>query len=71
MVSRTKLLRTISIKNIIMDYKKIFQLDEKAGQIKKWEQTSEYFSYKSEKAWYEKVTSKRNGEFYQAEELIE
>jgi hypothetical protein len=53
-----------------MDYEKTVQLYEKAGQIKKWEDTPEYLSYKSEKAWREKVTSKRTGKYYQAEELI-
>jgi hypothetical protein len=53
MAFRTKLLRTSSIKIIIMDYEKTVQPYEKAGQTKKWEQTPEYLSYnsyKSEKA---------------------
>jgi hypothetical protein len=43
---------------------------KKLDKIRRWEDTPEYLSYKSEKAWYEKVTSKSNGEFYQAEGLI-
>ena len=53
-----------------MDYEKTIQLYEKAGQIKKWEATADYNSYKAEQKWYEKVRSKRTGEFYQADTLI-
>ena len=42
----------------------------RAGQIKKWEDTPEYLSYKGELTWYDKVKSKRTGEYYQAEDLI-
>ena len=65
-----KLLRTDLIKNVIMDYQKSVELYEKAGQVKKWEDTPEYLSYKGEKTWYDKVTSKRTSEFYQAKDLI-
>ncbi|MGB7679422.1 MAG: hypothetical protein WBL49_11490, partial [Nitrososphaeraceae archaeon] len=65
-----KLLRTGLIKNVIMDYQKTVELYEKAGQVKKWEDTPEYLSYKGEKTWYDKVTSKRTSEFYQAKDLI-
>jgi hypothetical protein len=41
-----------------MDYDKTVQLYEKAGQIKKWEDTPEYLSYKGELAWYDEVKSK-------------
>jgi hypothetical protein len=53
-----------------MDYEKTVQLYEKAGQIKKWEQQPESLSYNAEKNWFDKVRSKRNGEFYQAQDLI-
>lgn len=65
-----KLLLTDSIKNIIMDYEKTIELYKNAGQIKKWENTPEYNSYRGEQAWYDKVKSKRTGEFYQSEELL-
>lgn len=65
-----KLLRTGLIKNVIMDCQKTVELYEKAGQVKKWEDTPEYLSYKGEKTWYDKVTSKRTSEFYQAKDLI-
>jgi hypothetical protein len=44
-------------------YEKTAQLYEKAGQIRRWGDTPECLSYKSEKAWYEKATGKRNREF--------
>jgi hypothetical protein len=53
-----------------MDYEKTVQLYEKIGQIKRWEDTLEYLSYKDELAWYDKVKSKRTGEYFQAEDLI-
>jgi hypothetical protein len=53
-----------------MDYEKTVQLYEKAGQMKRWENEPESFSYNDEKAWFDKVRSKRNGEFYQAQDLI-
>jgi hypothetical protein len=53
-----------------MDYQKTIELYKNAGQIKKWENTPEYNAYKGEQAWYDKVKSKRTGEFYRAEELM-
>ena len=53
-----------------MDYQKTAELYEKAGQKKRWEQTPEYNSYNAEKNWFDKVRSKRNGEFWQAQDLI-
>ena len=44
-----KLLRTGLIENVILDYQKTVELYEKAGQVKKWEDTPEYLSYKGEK----------------------
>lgn len=45
-------------------------LYEKAGLIKKWLETPEASAHKWEKVWYDKVKSKRTGEFNQADELI-
>jgi hypothetical protein len=53
-----------------MNLQKTVELFEKAGQKKRWENTPEYHSYKGEQAWIEKVKSKRTGEYYQAQELI-
>jgi hypothetical protein len=53
-----------------MDYQKTVELYEKAGQMKRWENEPESFSYNTEKKWFDKVRSKRNGEFYQAQDLI-
>jgi hypothetical protein len=53
-----------------MNLQKTAELFEKAGQKKRWENTPEYHSYKGEQAWIEKVKSKRTGEYYQAQELI-
>jgi hypothetical protein len=53
-----------------MDYDKTVQLYEKAGLIKKWLETPEANLHKWEKVWYEKVTSKRTGQFWQVEDLI-
>ncbi|MGA7601896.1 MAG: hypothetical protein WCC82_11790 [Nitrososphaeraceae archaeon] len=53
-----------------MDYDKTVALYEKAGLIKKWLDTPDANLHKHEKIWYEKVTSKRNSEFYQADDLI-
>ena len=53
-----------------MDYSKTVALYEKAGLIKKWLETPDANLHKAEQTWYEKVTGKRNGEFYQADDLI-
>jgi hypothetical protein len=53
-----------------MDYSKTQELYQKAGQVKKWENIPEYLSYKGELAWLDKVRSKRNNEFFQAQDLI-
>jgi hypothetical protein len=53
-----------------MDYEKTVALYEKAGLIKKWLENPESYEHKAEQTWYDKVKSKRTGEFYQAEELI-
>jgi hypothetical protein len=38
---------------------------KKIGQIERWEDTPESNSYKGEQAWYDRVKSKRTGEFHQ------
>jgi hypothetical protein len=53
-----------------MDYQKTAELYEKAGQKKRWENTPEYLSYLGQKAWYDKVKSKRTSDYYQAQDLI-
>jgi hypothetical protein len=47
-----------------MDFDKTVQPYEKAGLIKKWEETPEYNVHNSEKTWYDKVKSKRTGVFF-------
>jgi hypothetical protein len=53
-----------------MDYDKTVALYEKAGLLKKWKENPESYLHNAEKVWYERVTSKRNGQFWQAEDLI-
>ena len=53
-----------------MDFDKTVALYLKAGLIKKWLETPDANVHKHEKDWIKKVTSNRNGEFYQAEDLI-
>ena len=53
-----------------MDYDKTVQLYEKAGLIKKWKENPESYLHNDEKVWYDKVKSKRTGEYYQADDLI-
>ena len=54
-----------------MDFDKIKELHEKMGLIKKFDENPQYNRYRKEQKWYEKVKSKRTGEYYQAEELIQ
>lgn len=54
-----------------MDYDKTVQLYEEIGQKKKFEETADFNRYNKEQKWYEKVKSKRTGEYYQAEYLIQ
>jgi hypothetical protein len=58
------------IKKAIMDYEQTYLTYKNLGQAKKFEQQPDYNRYKKEKAWYEKVKSKRTGEYNQAEDLI-
>ena len=53
-----------------MDYDKTVELYERAGLIKKWQENPESYRHAKEKTWYNKVRSKRNGEFWQADDLI-
>ena len=53
-----------------MDFDKTVALYEKAGLIKKWKENPEYNVHKAEQTWYDKVKSKRTGEYYQADDLI-
>ena len=53
-----------------MDYDLTATLYKNLLQTKKFEQTPEYFQYQAEKKWYEKVKSKRTGDYYQADNLI-
>jgi hypothetical protein len=49
-----------------LDYNQILQLYERIGQTKKCQDTPEYHSHKKELDRYDKLKSKRTGEFYQA-----
>lgn len=49
-----------------MDYSKTRELYQELDQIKKFEETADFNRYKKELKWYD-VTSKRTGEYYQAE----
>jgi hypothetical protein len=53
-----------------MDYEQIYQTYKNLGQAKKFEQQPDFNRYTKEKAWFEKVKSKRTGEYNQAEDLI-
>ena len=53
-----------------MDYDKTVALYEKAGLIKKWKENPESYVHNAEKTWYDKVKSKRTGEYWQADDLI-
>jgi hypothetical protein len=53
-----------------MDYVKTRELYQELGQLKKFEETTDFNRYNKELKWYENVKSKRTGEYYQAEELI-
>ena len=53
-----------------MDYDKTVALYEKAGLLKKWLENPESYVHNAEKVWYDKVKSKRTGDFWQADDLI-
>ena len=54
-----------------MDFDKTEQLYEEIGQKKKFEETADYNRYRKEKKWFETVKSKRTGEFFQADYLLQ
>ena len=51
-----------------MDYDMTVAAYEKAGLIKKWQENPESYRHAKEKTWFSKVRSKRNDEFWQADE---
>jgi hypothetical protein len=53
-----------------MDYEKTYQMYKDIGQAKKFEDSPDFHRYTKIQKWFDKVKSKRTGEFYQAEELI-
>jgi hypothetical protein len=53
-----------------MDYNQTLETYSNFGQEKKFKEKPDYNRYNKEKAWYEKVKSKRTGEYNQAEDLI-
>jgi hypothetical protein len=53
-----------------MDYEKTYQLYKDIGQAKKFEDSPDYHRYTKIQKWYDKVKSKRTGDFYQADELV-
>jgi hypothetical protein len=53
-----------------MDYEQTYLAYKNLGQEKKFENLPDFNRYKKEKGWYEKVQSKRDGNYFQAEDLI-
>jgi hypothetical protein len=53
-----------------MDFDKTFEIYQRHELAKTWENVPDNNRYKKEKGWYEKVKSKRTGDYYQAEDLI-
>jgi hypothetical protein len=53
-----------------MDFDKTFKIYQRLDLAKTWENVPDNNRYKKEKTWYEKVKSKRTGDYYQAEDLI-
>ena len=66
----TKAFTYRSHKKAIMDFEQTYLTYKNLGQAKKFEQQPDYNRYNKEKAWFEKVKSKRTGEYNQAEDLI-
>jgi cytochrome oxidase assembly protein ShyY1 len=54
----------------MMDYDKTLEIYQKHGQGKLWDNEPDHNRHNKEKAWYERVKSKRTGEYYQTEDLI-
>jgi hypothetical protein len=53
-----------------MDYEQTLLTYRNFGQEKKFTEKPDYNRYKKEQGWFEKVKSKRIGEYNQAEDLI-
>jgi hypothetical protein len=53
-----------------MDYEQTSLIYRNFGQEKKFQEKPDYNRYKKEQSWYEKVKSKRTGEYNQVEDLI-
>ena len=62
--------RTGFIKKAIIDYEQTALIYRNLGHEKKFQEKPDYNRYKKEQSWYEKVKSKRTGEYNQAEDLI-
>jgi hypothetical protein len=53
-----------------MEYEQTSLIYKNLGHEKKFQEKPDYNRYKKEQAWYDKVKSKRTGEFYQADEIV-
>jgi hypothetical protein len=53
-----------------MDYNQTLEIYRNFGQEKKFKEKPDNNRFLKEKAWYEKVKSKKTGEYYQAEDLV-
>ena len=53
-----------------MDYEQTALIYRNLGHEKKFQEKPDYNRYKKEQGWYEKVKSKRTGEYNQTEDLI-
>ena len=53
-----------------MDYDKNLVTYQKLNMVKKWEDMPERNRHNKEKMWYDKVKSKRTGEYFQESEIL-
>ena len=53
-----------------MDFNRTLEIYKNFGQEKKFKEKPDNNRYEKEKAWYQKVKSKRTGEYNQVEDLI-
>jgi hypothetical protein len=53
-----------------MDYNQTLEIYKNFDQEKKFKEKPEYSRYTKEQSWYDKVKSKRTGEYIQASDLI-
>jgi hypothetical protein len=53
-----------------MDYDQTALMYQNISQSKQFEETPEYYCHLGEQKWIDKVKSKRSGDYYQAEELL-